>query len=138
MARGDLGAQPDWGRVAWRIANNERVDALIGEWTASQPTGAVVAALRTVDVPCGPVHTIHDILRWAQFAERGVLRPVVHPASGPVPGAAAAAFPIRFSDAATGYDRPAPLPGADTDPLLRAWLGLDSVTIADLRRRGVI
>jgi crotonobetainyl-CoA:carnitine CoA-transferase CaiB-like acyl-CoA transferase len=50
----------------------------------------------------------------------------------------AIANPVRLAKTPVGYERAAPLLGADTDEVLHSLLELDKDKIAALRRSGVV
>jgi len=51
-----------------------------------------------------------DLMSWEHLKARGMYLDLDHPRLGPLEGVGAPGFPIKFSRAATGYDRPAPWP----------------------------
>ncbi len=136
MGRAELAEHPDFSRVGWRIAHNDAVDRLVGEWTATRTTRALLDALAAADVSCGPVRDTGEVLAWERARERDVLVPVRRP-DGSRTAALGPAFPLKFSDAATEYGLP-PVPGGDTEALLSGRLGMSADEIARLRAAGAV
>lgn len=137
MLRSELADDPQFSASAWRIANNDQVDAIVSNWTRTLSCAALIAQLTERDIACAPVRTPMEALEWPQLLERGMIEPLRDPHGNRTKGVAAAT-PFRFSRSKTTLDKPAPIPGGDTDEVLAELLQLDSSTIAALRSRGTI
>jgi formyl-CoA transferase len=137
MGREDLRAHPDWSRVEWRILNNAQVDRLVGDWVARLTVRESIAKLREADVPCGAVRTAKEAVAWEQLRARNMVQALRRP-DGTAAGVAAAGMPIKFSRSAAHHDALAPVPGADTDAVLAAMLGLRGDEIARLKADGIV
>ncbi|MGI9424801.1 MAG: CaiB/BaiF CoA transferase family protein [Hyphomicrobiaceae bacterium] len=138
IGRMDLAEHLEWGQMAWRVANNDAVSAVISNWTATQSTAAATQALENAGVVSSPVQSIDDLLAWPHLQAREMIQPVVHPQLGPLDGLKAAGFPIKFSHSATGYTEPAAMTGTHTREVLQAWLDVDDADLDDLTARDVI
>lgn len=136
--RADLAIDSDWSRMAWRVANNDQVEALISSWSLEQTTEGAVDLLDSSGVVASAVQNIEDLLRWPHLNQRGMVTVVEHPLLGPLGGLKAAGFPLKFSETPSGYDSPAALTGTHTSDILQEWLGLSDGRIAELRASGVI
>lgn len=137
LGREDLAGDPDFSSVAWRIAHNDRVEALVGAWTGARTAGEAVQALQDHDVPCAPVRTPKEAIAWPHLRGRGMVGPLRR-TDGRETGVAAAAFPLKFSRSAAAHDGPAPEPGAHTAEVLGRLLDLPGEEVARLRARGVV
>jgi crotonobetainyl-CoA:carnitine CoA-transferase CaiB-like acyl-CoA transferase len=135
IGRSDLKADRDFGSRAWRLAHNDRVDAVITEWTRARETAAAVDRLQSAEVACAPIRDIEALKAWPQLGARDMLEPLRHPTLGAWPTIVAPGFPLKFSGAPVGYATPAPLVGRDNDAVWGDLLGFD---VAALRARGVI
>ena len=124
--------------MAWRVANNEAVNALISDWTTKQKTTAASDALIAAGVVASPVQTIDDLLKWPHLEARRMIDPVIHPLLGQLDGLKAAGFPVKFSDCATGYKTGAALTGTHTRDVLTDLLDLDDAELDDLANRNII
>ena len=133
--RPDLKGDADFMSRAWRIANNDRIDAVVAAWTGERPTAQAIARLRAEEVACGPIHDIDALKAWSQLAARGMLEPLRHPTLGSRPELVAPAFPLKFDTTKVGYATPAPLVGGDNDAIWGDLLGFD---VGRLRARGAI
>jgi formyl-CoA transferase len=138
MARGDLKEDPDFATQGARLRNNDRVDAVIAEWAATEDCESALAALRAADVVCSPINDINDVKAWPHIRARGMIEDLVHPTLGPLPGLNAAGFPIKFSGVETGYDGPPVMFGADNREILGGLLGLDDEALDRLAGDGII
>ncbi len=118
-------------RVAHRSELVPQVEALLRARTTRDWLGA----LEQAQVPCGPINDLAQVFAEPQVRHRGLRIELPHPTAGPAPGVA---NPVRFSRTHVEYHRAPPPLGADTAAELRARLGLDEATLADLAARGVI
>jgi len=132
---------PEWiddERWATQIARGRRVDemdALVAGWTSGHDAAEVVAVMLAAEVPVAKVYTIADIFADPHFRARGMLVDLPHPVLGQVtlPGVVP-----RLSDTPGVIDTPGHERGADTDAVLRDWLGHDDAAIAALRAASAV
>ncbi|MHB2167992.1 CaiB/BaiF CoA transferase family protein [Alsobacter sp. R-9] len=134
MGRPELAADPRFATNNDRLAHAAETVALVEAWTRPR-TKAEIAAALDGRVPFGPVNTAADIVADPHMAARGMLVEVEHP--GSPRRVTIASTPIRMTATPGGVNRRAPLPGEDTDAVLKR-LGLDAGAIADLRKRGIV
>jgi formyl-CoA transferase len=138
MGRQDLLESEDFMNTSWRIGNNAKVDEVVRAWTQGLTTQEIIDRLNARSVPCSPIRDIHDILAWPHMQARNMLLRLQHPAFPDLKGPVAAAFPLKFSDARTHYETPAPIPRAHNNEVYGAMLGLSDAEIANLTAKGVI
>jgi formyl-CoA transferase len=135
IGRPDLGADAALADNAGRVAQVEKIDGAIGEWTAGRTVDEVLAALDKAAVPAGRIYTVADIAADPHYAARGMLGKVRMDDGTEltVPGVVP-----KLSLTPGGHRRNAPLVvGQDTDEVLRE-VGLTPGQIDALRARGVI
>lgn len=137
IGREELQSDAEMRRVEWRIAHNEKVDALVGGWTRERRVGEIVAALRQHDVPCAPVRTPREAIDWPQLRARDMIQPLKQ-VDGAETGVVAAGFPLKFNRSRSGHESPAPVPGSDTAAVLATYLGIGEERLRELRARGVV
>jgi len=135
MGREDLAEHPDMRRLEWRLAHNDEVDALVGEWTARHDVAAIVAQLGAADIACSPVRTPEQAIAWPHLRARGMVQPLARP-DGTATPVVAAGFPFKFSRSEATLAKPAPVPGAHTADVLERLLGVGADELAALRRKG--
>ncbi len=133
--RADLKGDANFMTREWRLANNDRVDAVVAAWTRERRTAQATARLRAEELACGPIHDIDGLKAWPQLVARGMLEPLRHPTLGPRPEVVAPGFPLKFGATQAGYATPAPLVGSDNDAIWGDLLGFD---VALLKARGAI
>lgn len=138
MGRADLKADADMMNVGWRIRNNEAVDTVVRQWTASRTKADIVAALGRAGVACSPVRSIAEVMRWEQLHERRMIVPLVNPLTGKPAAATGPGFPIQFSRTPAGYDTPSPLPGAHCEEVFGRLANLSPDEVRARKADGII
>jgi crotonobetainyl-CoA:carnitine CoA-transferase CaiB-like acyl-CoA transferase len=111
-----------------RVERRAMIDAVLGAWLARCNAPEAEAELLRAGVPAAALASSVDLVASAHLRARGFWE---RHGQRVLPG-----LPWRASfDRASG---PAPELGADTDAVLRGLLGLDSESIASLRRAGAL
>lgn len=119
-----------------RFANQDALDAQVGEWTSSRDRYQVAAELRGTGVPAAAVQRPEDrIENDDETAAWGLWPQVKHTAMGAV---RVDGFPVHFSETDWVIERGAPCLGEHNDVVFGEILGLGSKEIAELREEGVI
>jgi formyl-CoA transferase len=134
IGRPDLADDPSLAQNDGRVRNVAAIDAAIGEWAATLPLAAVLAALNGADIPSGKIYDVADIASDPHYRARGMLldgqladgTPILLP--GVVPKLSATPGEVRTS---------APALGQHTDEVL-ASIGIDADTRSAWRARGII
>lgn len=118
-----------------RVANIDEVDAMIEEWTSTQPRWDAVDALQAAGVPCAPVLTVAEVADDPHLRHRGMIQDVEHTTLGTVsvPGC-----PIRLGDSPTPPMRSAPSLGNATDDVLTDLCGYTADRIEALRTASAV
>ena len=119
-----------------RKANEDALEALVGEWTRPLRAEDVMERLQARGVPAGVVQNAQDILeRDPHVQARGYYQYLDHP----VTGHTAYDGPCARLSATPGHHRaPAPLLGEHTEEVCRRILELSEDEIADLLAEGVL
>ncbi len=118
-----------------RKRNEQELDRLIGEWTATLPPDRTMSLLQSVGVAAGPVMNTFDLIGDPQFAERGFVIELDHPEVG---RRAVAGLPAKFSAMPEPPWFPAPLFGQHNDYVFKELLGLDDDSVRRLMEEKVI
>lgn len=74
--RSDLANDPRLSDNAGRVAHHQEVDDAISQWTATLDSKVVLEQLAEASVPSGPIYSVEDMMRDAQFNERGMFETV--------------------------------------------------------------
>ena len=123
--------------TGWRIANNAKVDEIVGEWTRHH-TDEVVSQLTAREIPCSPIRDIREVAEWPHLRERGILQHLRHPRFPAATGPLAPAFPLKFSDSDADYRSSAPVTREHNDEIYRGVLGMSEHELRELSAEGVI
>jgi formyl-CoA transferase len=116
LGREDLKTDPHWMSTEWRISNNDLVDAMVGTWALGRTTERAVAIMLEAGAIAAKIRDPKDLRAWEHLKARHMYLDLDHPRLGRLEGVGAPGFPIKFSRASTGYDRPAPWPSSTTIP----------------------
>ncbi|KAF0805907.1 hypothetical protein A6D6_01963 [Alcanivorax xiamenensis] len=136
----DLVGRDDLGRAEWVMhpaRRSERIGELyqvVAECMPSHGNEYWLTALKERDIPCGPVNTLEDLLADPHLRAVDFFQEVDHPSEGKL---LATRHPLRFIDAPTRPDRPAPRLGGDSRDVLRE-AGFADTAIDALLARGVV
>lgn len=127
--------EPSLRQQPARLAAKARIDALIAERFATQPTAYWQALLEAARIPCGPVQDFAQALNDPQVRARAMVMPLtLHTGEViEVPG-----NPVKLSAAGPQAMRPPPRLGEHTDAVLGGWLGYGDDQIRSLRQGGAI
>ncbi|HEX7386968.1 MAG TPA: CoA transferase [Castellaniella sp.] len=134
IGRDDLGSDPALAHNPGRVAQVARIDAAIGDWTASRTQDDVLAVLNAARIPSGRIYSVADIATDPHYRARGML--VEQPLRDGTPCKVPGIVP-KLSATPGTITRPAPTLGQDTGEVL-ADLGVDPKTQARWRALGYI
>jgi crotonobetainyl-CoA:carnitine CoA-transferase CaiB-like acyl-CoA transferase len=88
-----------------------------------------------LDIPCGPLNQVSDVIEHPQARERGYIIEYEDPEIGEV---ILRGFPLHFSEAETVFQSGPPQLGEYTDEVLAEHLGLSTEEIDQLRDESVV
>lgn len=121
--------------LAQRQANEDALEALVGEWTRGRTPAEVEQALQAIGVPAHNVASPEDMLEDPQLEARGYFLRLPHPLSGQ---SVAEDARYRLSETPAAPPRAAPHFGRDNDYVLGELLGYDAGRIAAFAEAGVL
>ena len=110
-----LASHADYRSNAKRVANRERLAAILSERTRRFSTEALLQLLRRCRVPAAPIHTVASALAIRRRRPPGMLVRCAHPAIGDyvdVP------MPVRWDGLRAALRRFPPRPGEHQDELV--------------------
>jgi len=125
---------PDYNDGAGRLANRERLNGELSEYTATRTSAEWVELLNESGVPCGPIYNLDQTFADPQVKHLGIAKSVPHPTRGAI---TVVGQPFQMSRAEPGMQSGTPGLGEHTNAVL-AEIGYDESAIGDLRKRGVI
>jgi formyl-CoA transferase len=129
---------PNMMNIGWRIQNNSTIDAVITNWTKEESTQSALEKLNAKNIPCAPVRTIQEAIKWEQLQERKMVSDLINPLSKSTVSASGPGFPIKFSKTPANYDIPSPIPGEHTEDILGSLANLSKEELLELIKKGVV
>ena len=138
MRRKDLATDERFRTRDARVRNYRELDVLIGQWTSSETTAEAIAKLNSAGIPASEVRDPKTAVHDPRVVARRETVPMIHPKYGAADGIYAMGLPIRFSQAAAGFDQPPPGLGEHNQRVYGEILGYDANRIAELHEQGVI
>ena len=130
----ELAHDPRFASWMLRLDNREVLLPILEARFRSRPRDEWLDALRTHDIPAGPVHTIDEFRRHPLTRHHAMAREYEHPDVGRL---TLPASPLLFSATPTRDVGPPPTLGQHTDEVLRA-AGYSDEALADLRARKIV
>jgi formyl-CoA transferase len=134
IGRPELAADPKYATPEARVSIIDEVFSIIEQWTSKHTKYEVLARCNAIDVPCGPVLDMKELLEDESLRARGVIAALEHPQRGTY---YTVGSPLGLSDSPVEYRR-APLLGEHTDSVLNEVLGYDTEQVEHLRQEGVV
>jgi len=130
----ELKEDPLYRTQTARVANRERINAIVGGKLALHTTAHWVETLNAAGVPSGPVQAVADVFSDPQILAQNMVMEVEQPGYGPV---RMLGFPMKFAGTPSTIRRPSPGLGQHSDEVL-AELGFSADECRALRDKGVI
>ncbi len=135
MGRPELADDPRFATHDARGQNMATLDAIIAEWTSTQPVDRLVELLNEVGVPAGKIYTAREMLADPHFAARNAIVWVDAPGIGKMP--MQNVFP-KLSATPGRVRWAGPDLGEHNREVFCGLLGLGEAELAELARKGVI
>jgi formyl-CoA transferase len=134
IGRSDLIGNPEYATPEARLDKLGQVFRIIEEWTQHYTKLQAMELLNDIDVPCGPILDIKEMIEDKALAERGMIVDVEHSRRGLFK---TVGCPLVLSDS-TVEVQPPPLLGEHTEEILTGMLGYDRATLDRLHADGVV
>jgi formyl-CoA transferase len=134
IGRRELIDDPEYATPEARLDKLDQVFRLIEEWTQQYTKFQAMELLSEIDVPCGPILDIKEMIEDKALVERGIIVEVQHPRRGMYK---TVGCPLVLSDSPVEVQT-SPLLGEHTEEVLTDLLGYDQATLDQLRVEGVI
>lgn len=136
IGRTDLLADDSLAKNKDRVANNERLKALVTEWTAGRKVEDIVELLLAHSVPCAPIYTIDKIVNDPHIAvAREMIVDMEHPLGGMMK---VINTPIKLSETKPAIRSTAPHLGQHTEEVLTEVLGMSREAFEEIKKTGAL
>jgi formyl-CoA transferase len=133
IERPELAEDPRFATPAARLPILDEVWEVIEAWTSRHSKAEVLEKCNAIDVPCGPILSMKELLEDPDLRERGMIVAVEHPERGTF---YTIGCPLQLSDSPVEVKR-SPLLGEHNAEVF-GKLGYDEAKLAQLRDTGVI
>jgi formyl-CoA transferase len=134
IGRPELISDPKYATPEARVPILDEVFSIIEQWTQKYTKYEVLERCNALDIPCGPVLAMKELLEDEALRARGMIAAVEHPQRGTY---YTVGCPLVLSDSTVDYRR-APLLGEHNEELLGELMGYDAAQVENLRAEGVI
>ncbi|MCM3729502.1 CoA transferase [Neobacillus cucumis] len=126
----DLSEDARFETNAKRVAHRQELINIMSERLITMESIDIFEKMDHAGVPCGPIHTIDQVLNHPQDQAREMMIEIEHPnvKNLKVPG-----FPVKLSDTPSNVRRHPPLLGEHTDEVL-GELGYTRAQIENLKK----
>ena len=134
IGRPELIEDPRYATPEARLPRLDEVWAIVEAWTQNQTKFEATTKLNEIDVPCGPILSMKDLIEDESLVRRGIIVDVPHPTRGSFK---TVGCPIKLSDSPVEVTS-SPLLGEHTEEILAQELGYTKEQIQALRAEGAI
>ena len=134
IGREELIDDPEWSTPQKRLPKLDQCFDMIEEWTKTKTKFEVMETLNPLNVPCGPILSIEELINEEALVKTGTVVEVDHPERGKY---RTVGNPIKLSDSPTEVKR-SPLLGEHTEEILVDVLGYGAEEIESLREAGAV
>ncbi len=125
---------PDYATPDARLPRLKEIFARIEQWTMTKTKFEAMDILNKVDIPCGPILSMKEILEEKSLRETGTIVEVDHPKRGKY---FSVGLPIKLSDSPADVKR-SPLLGEHNEEILRDVLKFDAKRIEEIKASGAL
>ena len=136
----DVIGKPEWktdpayATPPARLDKLDRIFATIEEWTKTKSKFEVMAICNPLDIPCGPILSMKELLEEPSLRETGTVVEVDHPARGKY---FTVGMPVKLS-ASPAEVRRSPLLGEHNGEILKEVLGYSAEEVAAITASGAM
>jgi formyl-CoA transferase len=134
VGRSDLIDDPEYATPEARLDKLGQVFSMIEEWTQQYTKLQAMELLTDIDVPCGPILDIKEMIEDKALTERGIIVGVKHSRRGLFK---TVGCPLVLSDSPVEV-QPPPLLGEHTEEILTGMLDYDRAMLERLHAEGVV
>jgi formyl-CoA transferase len=125
---------PDYATPNARLPRLKEIFATIEQWTMTKTKFEAMDILNKLDIPCGPILSMKELVHERSLRATGTVVEVEHPTRGTY---LTVGNPIKLSDSIADVRR-SPLLGEHTDEVLRDVLRYSEKEIGEINASGAI
>lgn len=130
-----LTQDPRFSDNASRTDNHTALQNVLSPIIKQRTTPAWIDLLEPLDIPCGPIHDVQQVVEDPQVKARDMILQFTHPTAGPL---RMAGTPIKLTDTPGQISGIAPELGEHTDDVLTSILNFSKQEIHKLRSQHII
>ncbi len=130
----DLLQDSRFASVSSRVENRPALNAILGKIFAEKTVAEWLQTLTKAGIPCGPIHTLADVLTHPQTLARGMVVERPHPLLGSLK---LTGTPVKLSATPGAVTTAPPLLGQHTEEVLRE-LGYSAADVETFRKAGAV
>jgi formyl-CoA transferase len=134
MGRPELITDEKWATPEARLSKLDDVWKTIEAWTSKSTKYEVLDRCNELDIPCGPILDMKELLEDESLRARGMIAEVDHPKRGKY---FTIGSPLGLSESPVDHVR-APLLGEHDEEILKELMGYDKAKVDALKAEGVI
>ncbi len=134
IGRAELVGHPDYATPEARLPHLDECFKIVEEWTQQHTKYEAMKLLNEVNVPCGPVLDMRELMEDESLAARGIVVEVKHPQRGTFK---TVGCPLQLSDSPVKVKTPPQL-GEHTEEILREFVGYGDKDIEEAQAEGAI
>ena len=134
----ELAGDARYSTVRGRLEAQDKLDAIVSEWTRQRTSYQVMETLQNAGIPAGPVLTAGQALSDPHFRRRGFFEKATHPAETGLGTKEYIGRGWKFSESKAGIGGPAPILGEANGYALREILGLPAEQLNALAEQDII
>jgi len=134
VGRQELIADSAYATPEARLSHLDECFGIIEEWTQKHDKLDVMKTLNKLNVPCGPIMSLKELMEDSSLVSRGMVVDVEHPQRGAF---RTVGCPLHLSDSPVEV-KTSPGLGEHTDEILEEVVGYGGAEIAKAREEGAI
>jgi len=134
VGRQELIADSAYATPEARLSHLDECFGIIEEWTQKHDKLDVMKTLNKLNVPCGPIMSLKELMEDSSLVSRGMVVDVEHPQRGTF---RTVGCPLQLSDSPVEV-KTSPGLGEHTDEILEKVVGYGGAEIAQAREEGAI
>jgi formyl-CoA transferase len=134
VGRAELVEDENFATPEARLKRLDEVWGIVEAWTSQHTKQEVLEKLNEIDVPCGPILDMKDLINDEGLNARGMIVDVDHPKRGVFK---TVGCPLILSDSPVSVET-SPLLGEHSEEILKEFMGYGKEEIDQLREEGVI